>query len=62
MVKTTFKTDHSWIDMGFQHIPVWGLNGSDPYQTFSSILKPILSLRNVLFDTGCNDLIDIVFA
>ena len=23
--------------MGFQNIPVWDLNGSDPYQTFSCI-------------------------
>ena len=38
LVKTKFKLlITSWIGMGFQNIPVCDLNGSDPYQTFSSI-------------------------
>ena len=29
--------------MGFQNIPVWDLNGSDPYKTLSSIrVFPVL--------------------
>ena len=34
--------------MGFQNIPVWDLNGSDPYQTFSSTCISWTKLYSVL--------------
>ena len=34
--------------MGFQDIPAWNLNGSDPYQTFSSIPNTYLQVDNFL--------------